>query len=462
MTMSLRARLTLWHLSVVVAVLALGMAATTVALDRLDLQRLDDDLARTFATLAGVMRTEFGEGLTLEESAAEASVEVVAPGRALAVLTPQGVVLESWGEPFDRRVLESLSTADGPVSVQTASGGYRVLARTIAGDAAPAFVGVVGAPLAPLEAQHRELLRPMLIGVVVALLAAGLGGWLIGRRALTPLTDMAAQAADINEHAPRGRLSSPHTDDELGQLTGAFNGLLDRLAAALDQQRQFMADASHELRTPVSIVRTASQVALTKADRPAAEYRESLAIVADQATRLARMVDAMFLLARAEAHGVPLAREFVNLDDVLHECARALRVQATQRGVRLTIAGDQEVAFTGDDGLLRQMVGNLLDNAIRHARADGQVTADLRRTDEHLRLRVTNDGAAIAPSDRQRIFERFVRVGPSDGAGLGLPIARWIAEAHGGSLDLEESVPGETTFVVTLPAPGPRAAAAAG
>jgi two-component system, OmpR family, sensor kinase len=313
----------------------------------------------------------------------------------------------------------------------------------------------------PLELQHAELVRAMLTGVLVALLAAGLGSWIIGRHALTPLTDMAVQATRINEHDPRGRLSSPHTDDELGQLTAAFNGLLDRLAAALDQQRQFMADASHELRTPVSIVRTASQVVLAKADRSPAEYRESLEIVADQATRLTGMVDAMFLLARAEAHGVPLSREFVNLDDLLHECARALRVRASQRGVSLTLSGDQEVAFSGDDGLLRQMVANLLDNAIRHAGADGQVTADLQRVNGHFCLRVTNDGGAIAPSDQQRIFERFVRVGPSDGAGLGLPIARWIAEAHGGSLDLQTSAPGETTFVVTLPADGRPSSAAA-
>jgi signal transduction histidine kinase len=202
----------------------------------------------------------------------------------------------------------------------------------------------------------------------------------------------------------------------------------------------------------VSVVRTAAQVTLAKHERSLEEYRESLEIIGEQAHRLSRLVDAMFLLSRAEARGVPLQREFLNLDDVLAESARALRVLANQRGVAVTTGGDEEVGLTGDDALLRQMVGNLLDNAIRHARIDGQVVARLARSADRVTLSVTNDGPCIEPADRDRIFERFVRVGASEGAGLGLPIARWIAEAHGGTLRLEGSQAGSTTFVVTLPA----------
>ena len=220
----------------------------------------------------------------------------------------------------------------------------------------------------------------------------------------------------------------------------------------MNHQRQFMADASHELRTPVSVVRAAAQVTLAKDVRSVDEYRESLVIVGEQANRLSRLVDAMFLLSRAEAHGVPLRREFLNLDDILAESARALRVLASQRDVVVTTDGDQEVGLTGDDALLRQMIGNLLDNAIRHAQPGGRVVAGLERSPDRIRLRITDDGPGIAAADQDRIFERFVRVGDSDGAGLGLPIARWIAEAHGGILRLEGSRPGHTTFVVTLPA----------
>jgi signal transduction histidine kinase len=262
---------------------------------------------------------------------------------------------------------------------------------------------------------------------------------------------MARQAQHINERNPTGRLTAPPVNDELGDLASSFNELLDRLAAALNFQRQFMADASHELRTPVSVVRTATQVALSQHIRASEEYRESLAIIGEQATRLSRLVDAMFLLSRAEAHGIPLRPEFLNLDDLVAESVRAVRVLAEQRHVNVTITGDEEIGLTGDDTLLRQMVGNLLDNAIRHAAPGGRVSATLERSGDHVTLRITNDGDGI-PSDHQsRVFERFVRLGDSEGAGLGLPIARWIAAAHGGTAVLEHSEPGRTTFAVRLP-----------
>jgi signal transduction histidine kinase len=213
-----------------------------------------------------------------------------------------------------------------------------------------------------------------------------------------------------------------------------------------------MADASHELRTPVSVVRTTTQVTLSKAVRSAEEYRESLVIIGEQANHLSQLVDSMFLLSRAEAHGVPLQPEFLNLDEIVMESVRAVRVLANQRGVSVTTTGDEEASLTGDAALLRRMVGNLLDNAIRHAAFHGRVAAKLERSSDRVVLRITNDGPGIEPGDRERIFERFVRLGSSDGAGLGLPIAKWIAEAHGGRLQLDDSRPGCTTFSVTLPA----------
>jgi signal transduction histidine kinase len=154
----------------------------------------------------------------------------------------------------------------------------------------------------------------------------------VARKTLQPLTDMARQATAITERDPLGRLIPQNHGDELGRFAAAFNGLLDRLAAALTSQRQFMADASHELRTPVSVVQTTAQVTLARADRAEADYRESLTIVAEQSARMARLVDAMFLLSRAEANGLPLHREPLYVDDVIEECVRAQRVLAVERG----------------------------------------------------------------------------------------------------------------------------------
>jgi len=200
-------------------------------------------------------------------------------------------------------------------------------------------------------------------------------------------------------------------------------------------------------------------VTLARKNRSADEYRESLQIIHEQAARLSRLVDAMFLISRAEAHGIPLRPEFVNLDDLLAESVRAARLLAVERRVTVETGGAEEVGLTGDSALLGRMVGNLLDNAIRHGRADGRVTAELQRVANRVTLRVTDDGPGIAPADQERVFERFVRIGAAEGAGLGLPIARWIAEAHGGTLTLEGSQPGRTTFVAALPLDPPEDAA---
>jgi signal transduction histidine kinase len=453
MTLSIRARLTLWYSTIVVAVLVAGAIVGSVAQGRLALQRLDDDLNRTLATLEGVMRTEFGEGLTLEAAADEASAEVVAPDRILALLRPDGRVLRVWGLTTEHQVVRSLPQASGRPAHVSPDDATRAVIRLV-DHRGHQYVAVVMAPLAPLEAQHAETSRAMWTGVIIALILAAGGGWLIGRQTLRPLTRMAEQASRIDAHHATERLTIPSSGDELGKLAATVNDLLDRLAAALDQQRQFMADASHQLRTPVSVVRTAAQVTLAREARSPDEYRESLAIVREQANRLARVVDALFLLSRAEAHGVPLRREFLSLDELLEDSVRGFRVLAHARGVTLTTGGDQEVGLTGDDNLLRQMIGNLLDNAIRHADPGGRVHSDIVHDDRRVWLRVVNDGAGIPAADHLRIFERFVRIGASEGAGLGLPIARWIAGAHHGSLTLEESRPGRTVFLVTLPADG--------
>ena len=439
--LSIRARLTLWYSTVVVLVLVTGATVASLAQSRLSLQRLDDELDRAMATLDGVMRTEFAEGLSLEAAAAEASVEVVVPGRALALLRQDGSPLALWGLSLDLTSLGPVASSPVLTTIAARTGEARVLSRR--GEFGEhRYTAIVAAPLAVLRNEHSEMVRAMALGVVIALIGAAAGGWLIGRQTLMPLTKMSEQAGRITEREPDERLSAAYPEDELGRLAASFNGVLDRLASALHQQRQFMADASHELRTPVSVVRTATEVALAKESRSAEDYRESLVIVGEQAERLSKLVDAMFLLSRAEAQGVSLRREFLNLDDVVADCVRGLRVLAEQAGVRIQTEGAQEVAVTGDDALLRQMVGNLLDNAIRHSPSKGVVVASLTRELDRATLRVTDSGPGIDIADRARIFERFVRAEGSAGGGLGLPIAKWIAEAHGGTVVLEASAPG--------------------
>jgi signal transduction histidine kinase len=449
MTWSIRARLTMWYSLVVVIVLMAGAVAVAVIQQRRAVERLDREMQRLMLTLEGVMRTEFGEGLDLLAAAAEASSEVVAPDRTLALARIDGTLITAWGQPLPQGWRPPTASSEALGMIAGANGRARILSRPVS-YAGHRYIAVVIAPLTELEAEYAELLRSLGAGVLVALLVAAAGGWIVGRQALQPLTDMAMQATAISAQDPSTRLHSPHRDDELGRLASAFNEVLDRLAASLSSQRQFMADASHELRTPVSVVRTTTQVALARQGRSEHEYREALTILEEQSGRLARLVEAMFLLSRAEAHGIPLVPEPLYLDDLVQECARAVRVLAAEREIAVQTGGTSEVAFTGDDMLLHQMVANLLDNAVRHAAS--AVRACITREPSGIIIRFTDDGPGIPPEDQARIFQRFVRLDSgSRGAGLGLPIARRIAEAHGGQLVLESSDSRGSCFSVTLP-----------
>ncbi|HET9268687.1 MAG TPA: ATP-binding protein, partial [Vicinamibacterales bacterium] len=400
--------------------------------------------------LEGVMRTEFGEGLDLQGAAAEASTEVVAPDRAMFVAAPDGHIVAGWGRAFALSWLPPLDATTAVRQELTVRGEpWRAIGQVV--DIGPhRYLAVVAAPLEELNHSYREMLIALAIGVLVALVVAAIGGGVIGRQILRPLEAMARQATAITDRDAAGRLKTPHTYDELGRLAAAFNALLDRLASALRTQRQFMADASHELRTPVSVIRTAAEVTLRRDDRTTDEYREALGIVSDQSQRLTRLVDAMLMLSRAEVDGLPLDRVPLYVNDLVTDAARSMRVLADERGIRLEHLDRPELPASGDEHLLRQMFSNLLDNAIRHAACT--VTVSMERQADTVAVRIANDGPSIPPSDRDRIFERFVRLNGSPGsAGLGLPIARTIAEAHAGRVVLEDSTTG-ASFVVMLPA----------
>jgi two-component system OmpR family sensor kinase len=285
------------------------------------------------------------------------------------------------------------------------------------------------------------------------LVLAAAGGMWLASIGLRPITDMAQRAARI---APNGLedLGQTARTDELGQLADAFNGLVARLRATLQAQRQFMADASHELRTPVSVVRATADVMLSRDHRDEAEYREAMVIVGGQTRRLSRLVDDMLVLARADAGGYPLRPVDLYLDEVVAECRRAVDVLATERGVTIRSGASPDIPFRGDEDLLRRLVLNVLQNAVQHTPAGGSVGVDIRQETEAVRIRVTDEGPGIPADDQVRIFDRFVQLDAArrgQGAGLGLPIARWIAEAHRGTLVLERSGPAGSTFCLSLP-----------
>jgi heavy metal sensor kinase len=432
-SLPLRARLTLWYTAVLIVVLAAFAIGVVWMEGRIGLRNVDRQIDDADATAVKIIGNELEEAGTRETAAAEAAETLSAPTLAIAVFDDNGAILSSKTE-------------------QTRNGSWRTASRdhTIAGRR---FHIVVSASLAEVERQQRTLREAMLIALPVLLLLAGAGGWWLASIGLAPITDMAARAVRLPSTGSDD-LGTPARDDELGQLTRAFNGLLARLRATLQTQRRFMADASHELRTPVSIIRTAAEVGLSRDRRDEAEYRETLTIAREQARRLTRLVEDMLVLARADAGGYPIHPVDLDLGEVVDDCRRAVTVIAHERGIHVQQSPPgSEVPFRGDADLLRRLVTNLLQNAIQHTPPGGSVGVSLAASNGHVEIRVSDGGPGIAETDRSRIFERFVRLDEArtgDGAGLGLPIAKWIAEVHGGSLVLESSAAGGSTFCATL------------
>ena len=455
-TLPLRARLTLWYTLALLAVLCVFAATVLWQQQRIGVRRVDRELAGLLTTLENVVQEELNEKDDPATAAVEATGTVNAPGRGLAILDERGTVLSVRWNGLDVR--ELLRRSDGSPrvwTVETKSGGWRLSARRHTFDAIT-FDLIVGSPISDVRREQREGLEAMLVGIPIALVLAAAGGMWLASIGLRPITDMAQRAARI---APNGLedLGQTARTDELGQLADAFNGLVARLRATLQTQRQFMADASHELRTPVSVVRATADVMLSRDHRDEAEYREAMAIVGGQTRRLSRLVDDMLVLARADAGGYPLRPVDLYLDEVVAECRRAVDVLATERGVTIRSGASPDIPFRGDEDLLRRLVLNVLQNAVQHTPAGGSVGVDIRQETEAVRIRVTDEGPGIPADDQGRIFDRFVQLDAArrgQGAGLGLPIARWIAEAHRGTLVLERSGPAGTTFCVTLPISG--------
>jgi len=453
-TLSLRARLTLWYTVALFVVLGVFGADVLWQLHRIGMRRVDRDLDALSATLANVVADELNELGDETLAAADARNTVTAPGRAIAILDRRGRVLAArWsglvlGDPLPKGVSEpAVWTATTP------AGAWRVHASPHTFDVGP-LVLLVASPLVDVGLEQREIQDAILVGIPIVLLLAGGGGLWLASIGLRPITDMARRAARI---PPTGLedLGQPDRTDELGQLAAAFNGLVARLRAALRTQRQFMADASHELRTPVSVVRATAEVTLGRPHRDEIEYREALAIVGGQARRLGRLVEDMLVLARADAGGYPLRPVDLYLDELVAECRRAVDVLATERGVTIQSPDAEEISFRGDEDLLRRLVLNVLQNAVQHTPEGGSVSVEVRQDADAVRIRVSDGGPGIPPADQGRIFDRFVQLDAARrglGAGLGLPIARWIAEAHRGTLVLEKSDAAGSTFCVSLPA----------
>jgi two-component system, OmpR family, sensor kinase len=313
----------------------------------------------------------------------------------------------------------------------------------------------VGMSLENAEATRRRFL--LILGAVfpLALLVAGGGGWLLARRALGPVDRMAVTARRISMENLTERLADPGAGDEVSRLAQTLNEMLGRLQDSFHQVRQFSADASHELQTPLTILKGEIEVAL-KAPRPPDEYRRILKSALEEVDRLARLVEGLLLLARADAGVLRMDHKPVDLARLVEEVFEPCRVLAEARGVHLSLGPVERLSIEGDGERLGRVLLNLLDNAIKYTPAGGRVALSVGREGGWASLRVEDTGIGLSPEEQQKIFERFYRSAEArssgeGGAGLGLCIARSIVEAHGGRITVQSAPGSGSTFTVVLP-----------
>jgi two-component system OmpR family sensor kinase len=476
---TLRARLTLWY-SVVLALLLLVFSLTSYFLFAgTENRRTDADLAELATSYLVTFQDELkdpDEPGGLQDAARQAMLEHRVRGDTLLVVDSAGQIVANSAD-----VLPSSAAANSIAARALASGGFQQFVeaalrsdRTYQNIAAEkgglrAYAVRFAANgqtwslviLRSLHAQH-EMLEEIRVAfawlIPLGVLLASVGGYFLARRSLAPVAAMGAQAERIGAVNLHDRLAVRNPNDELGRLAQTFNDLLDRLDQSFERQRRFISDASHELRTPVSILRGEAEVALSQLSRSPEEYRESLAVLHEEAQRLARIVEDLFTLTRADAGEYRLAHSDFYLDELVADCVRAARALAQAKNITLSVVAANEMPVHADEDLLRRMILNLLDNAIKYTPEGGNVTVTCNSAPDGYELSVTDSGPGIPVDMQSRIFERFFRVdrarsrtGRDGGAGLGLAIARWIAEAHLGRIELVRSDATGSTFTVCVP-----------
>ena len=471
---SVRTRLTFWYTAAMAAILIL-LASVTYFIIRQNVRARGDAQALELAdTFLSTVNAEMGESTkpdSLDYGVAAAISEHRFRDVVFAAFDPQGslISMSNWF-PEDRRhsdwkrdaliaPLQGVVNSQEPFqSVHFAGHTYRVYVRHFSLEQQSATLVVVQS----LFHQHEfleTLAGTFAIVIPITLLIAGCGGYLLARSSLSPVVAMSEQARWIGAENLDARLSVRNPDDELGHLGQSFNGLLDRLSASFDRQKRFVADASHELRTPLAILCGETEVALAKEDRSQAEYRETLQILADESKRLKRIVEDLFTLARADAGQYPLSCTDFYLDELAAECVKNVRTLAAAKRIAIACEPSGEAPVHADEALVRRMLLNLLDNAIKYTPAGGSVSLRVEHRDNAYDLSVTDTGPGIPADLHSRIFERFFRVDKArsrkeedgGGAGLGLSISAWIASAHNGKLDLTHSSSEGSTFTATLP-----------
>jgi two-component system OmpR family sensor kinase len=470
--MTIRSKLILWY-SGLLAVIIIVFGTAVFFVSRLTLiNSVDTTLDETVDQV-------------LKNSSAELVREFGSPSRIviffpeLDIFRASGVVVQVWdmsGEPRLLRASSNLedytqpldaaalhpdpSTYQSPTHedatniytyVTVTSGTWRVLTRPIDVWGRPVILQAATS-FETVNMATNALLVILAVSMTISIIGSIGIGLLLAQRTLKPIDTVTRAAAKITAADDlKTRLEWDGPPDEIGRMISVFNDTMERLEHLFSVQQRFVADVSHELRTPLTAIR--GHVDLI---RRYGMDADSLDAIASELERMSRLVSDLLLLAKADYGGLTLNMQSLDLDVVVGETFREARILAKDRDLKITVLDFEPVRVNGDADRLKQLLLNLLSNAIKFTPDGGQIILNLRKTDADAVMEVADNGIGIAPDDLKRIFDRFYQAEPSrvrkgEGSGLGLSIARWIVEAHGGKIAVTSEIGVGTTFTVTLP-----------
>jgi two-component system, OmpR family, sensor kinase len=458
---SIRFRLTAWYAALIFAIiLAVGFG-----LSKLIERELRRDVDQRLITTARDMTGQFTSvGPFVYPPIPDL---FTFPGQLIEVVNDDNNVVQRSGNLGDRNLpAPPVTTNDRHHSYQTVvldGVSIRVLHYPLVVKDTGQVIGAVnvGEPLLQINQTLAHVRQLLLLGSLAGVALAALGGWFLAGRALRPVDRITATAAAIASGSTASlatRLQVPDTGDELARLAATFNQMLDRLEETFTQQRRFIADASHELRTPLTAIRGNIDVMLRQSDAAATgggDLAEALEDLRRETARMSRLIEDLLTLARTDAPPDDAQRRrLVRLDVIVQDVARTATSLA--RGQRLDVVAPQPVAIIADRDRITELILILLDNAIRHTAAGGQIQIALVSGGGLATLSVRDTGEGIAPEHLPHVFERFYRADAArdrstGGTGLGLAIARAIARSHGGDIAVASRLGVGTAFTVTLP-----------
>ena len=453
-TASIRVRLTGWYALALFLTLAAYAAVTFVAVRHEFVEQLDEQLHDEFEAAEGWLTpTPEGRIVWAEDRHRDPDD---AEDRGIDAWSADGSPITRSGASAALPPAAVAATGAQPRYESIVANGRRW--RTLTGTAlvgGRSMVLRVSRSEERLRGQLSEVLTVLVFGVPFVVMLAGAGGYLLARRALTPIDRLAAEARRITAERLHERVSVPNPNDEIGRLATVINDAFARLESSFEQLRRFTADASHELRTPLAVIRGIGEVGLGETRTPA-EYKEAMGSMLEEVDRLTNLVDTLLRLSYGDAGTVRLARAPVDLGQLTKEVVSSLAVLAEERNQRFILEAADRVTVAADRLVLREAITNVVDNAIKYSGRDSTIAVRVQPEGSNAALTVADEGPGVAPEHRERIFDRFFRLDEgrsrdSGGTGLGLAIARWAVDVNGGHISVDGGAEGGSVFRIELP-----------